>query len=76
MNASSNYPRTIENGLDDFAFAGGMAALAGYLGGVFASFAMGTAILFGGHTGARWVGTSFRVCHLGAPLPSLGTHEE
>jgi hypothetical protein len=44
-----------------FTLADRMTALAGNLGGVFASFAIGTAILLGCHTGTGWVGAFFCV---------------
>jgi hypothetical protein len=54
-----------------FAFAAGVGALAGNLDGVLVFFAVGAAILFGGHAGTGSVGALFRIGHgvlLGRPI--------
>ena len=57
--------------LPDFAVAAGVAALAGDFDGVLVFFAVGAAVLFGGHAGTGSVGAFLRIGHdvlLGRPI--------
>jgi len=58
-------------GLLDFAVAAGVATLAGDLDGVLVFFAVGAAVLFGGHAGTGGVGAFLWIGHgvlLGGPI--------